>query len=161
MVIARSLAPREVYESVDWPVVVLLGAMIPVGGALESTGAAQLISGTVFGLVGEVPPRAALCVVLVLTMALTPLLNNAATVVIMAPIVIGIAGQLGLDVDPFLMAVAIGASCDFLTPIGHQNNTLILGPGGYRFGDFWRVGLPLDLVVVLVAVAVIPMVWPF
>jgi di/tricarboxylate transporter len=161
MVLARSLAPREVYESVDWPVVVLLGAMIPVGGALESTGAAQLISGTIFELVGEVPPRAALSVVLVLTMALTPLLNNAATVVIMAPIVIGIAGQLGFSVDPFLMAVAIGASCDFLTPIGHQNNTLILGPGGYRFGDFWRVGLPLDLVVVLVAVAVIPIVWPF
>jgi di/tricarboxylate transporter len=161
MVIVRSLSPREVYESVDWPVVVLLGAMIPVGGALESTGAAQLISSTIFELVGEVPPRVALGVVLVLTMALTPLLNNAATVVIMAPIVIGIAGQLGLDVDPFLMAVAIGASCDFLTPIGHQNNTLILGPGGYRFGDFWRVGLPLDLVVVLVAVAIIPIVWPF
>jgi di/tricarboxylate transporter len=138
MVIARSLAPREVYESVDWPVVVLLGAMIPVGGALESTGAAQLISSTMFELVGDVPPRAALGLVLVLTMALTPLLNNAATVVIMAPIVIGVAGQLGLGADPFLMAVAIGASCDFLTPIGHQNNTLILGPGGYRFRDFWR-----------------------
>jgi len=161
MVLVRSLSPREVYESVDWPVVVLLGAMIPVGGALESTGAAQLISSTIFDLVGEVPPRVALGVVLVLTMALTPLLNNAATVVIMAPIVIGIAGQLGLDADPFLMAVAIGASCDFLTPIGHQNNTLILGPGGYRFGDFWRVGLPLDVVVVLVGVAMIPIVWPF
>ena len=161
MVIVRSLSPREIYESVDWPVIVLLGAMIPVGGALESTGAAQLISSSVFGLVGEVPPRVALCVVLILTMALTPLLNNAATVVIMAPIVIGIAGQLGLNVDPFLMAVAIGASCDFLTPIGHQNNTLILGPGGYRFGDFWRVGLPLDAVVVLVGVAVIPIAWPF
>jgi di/tricarboxylate transporter len=161
MVIVRSLSPREVYESVDWPVIVLLGAMIPVGGALESTGAAQLISSTIFELVGEVPPRVALGVVLVLTMALTPLLNNAATVVIMAPIVIGIAGQLGLSADPFLMAVAIGASCDFLTPIGHQNNTLILGPGGYRFGDFWRVGLPLDVVVVLVGIAVIPIVWPF
>jgi di/tricarboxylate transporter len=161
MVLLKSLSPREVYESVDWPIIVLLGAMIPVGGALESTGAAQLISSTMFELVGEVPPRVALSVVLILTMTLTPVLNNAATVVIMAPIVIGIAGQLGLAVDPFLMAVAIGASCDFLTPIGHQNNTLILGPGGYRFGDFWRVGLLLDVVVVVVAVAVIPIVWPF
>ncbi|MGH6943389.1 MAG: SLC13 family permease [Geminicoccaceae bacterium] len=161
MVLIRSLSAREVYEAVDWPVVVLLGAMIPVGGALETTGAAQLISDTFFALVGDVSARVVLGCVLVLTMMLTPVLNNAATVVIMAPIVIGIAGRLEASPDPFLMAVAIGASCDFLTPFGHQNNTLIMGPGGYRFGDFWRVGLPLDAVVIAVSVLVIPLVWGF
>ena len=141
--------------------IVLLGAMIPVGGALQSTGAAQLVAGLMFELTGELAPRLVLGAVLLLTMLLTPLLNNAATVVIMAPIVIGIARQLGLGADPFLMAVAIGASCDFLTPIGHQNNTLIMGPGGYRFGDFWRLGICMDVLVLAVAVLVIPMVWPF
>ncbi|MDF2780783.1 MAG: permease [Geminicoccaceae bacterium] len=161
LVLTRALAPRAVYESVDWPVIVLLGAMIPVGGALESTGAAQLLAGLLFELTGELAPRLVLGAVLLLTMLLTPLLNNAATVVIMAPIVIGIARQLGISADPFLMAVAIGASCDFLTPIGHQNNTLIMGPGGYRFGDFWRLGICMDVLVLAVAVLLIPVVWPF
>jgi di/tricarboxylate transporter len=161
LVLTRSLAPRAVYDSVDWPVIVLLGAMIPVGGALESTGAAQLLASTLFALSGELSPRLIMGMVLLLTMLLTPLLNNAATVVIMAPIVIGIARQLGVSADPFLMAVAIGASCDFLTPIGHQNNTLIMGPGGYRFGDFWRLGIFMDLLVLAVAVPLIPVVWPF
>jgi di/tricarboxylate transporter len=142
-------------------VIVLLGAMIPVGGALESTGAAQLVAGVLFELTGELAPRLVLGAVLLLTMLLTPLLNNAATVVIMAPIVIEIARQLGVSADPFLMAVAIGASCDFLTPIGHQNNTLIMGPGGYRFGDFWRLGICMDVLVLAVAVPVIPLVWGF
>ena len=161
LVLTRSLAPRAVYDSVDWPVIVLLGAMIPVGGALEGTGAAQLVASTLFELSGELSPRLVMGMVLLLTMLLTPLLNNAATVVIMAPIVIGIARQLGVSGDPFLMAVAIGASCDFLTPIGHQNNTLIMGPGGYRFGDFWRLGIFMDLLVLAVAVPSIPIVWPF
>jgi di/tricarboxylate transporter len=161
LVLTRSLAPRAVYDSVDWPVIVLLGAMIPVGGALESTGAAELVASALFGLSGGLSPRLIMGMVLLLTMLLTPLLNNAATVVIMAPVVIGIAGQLGVSADPFLMAVAIGASCDFLTPIGHQNNTLIMGPGGYRFGDFWRLGIFMDLLVLAVAVPLIPVVWPF
>jgi di/tricarboxylate transporter len=96
-----------------------------------------------------------------MTMAITPVLNNAATVVIMAPIVISIAGRMGVSPDPFLIAVAIGASSDFLTPFGHHNNTIIMGPGGYRFGDFWRVGLGLELVVIAVALLLIPIVWPF
>ena len=161
LVLTGALAPRAVYDSIDWPVIVLLGAMIPVGAALESTGAAQLVAGLLFELVGELSPRLVLGAVLLLTMLLTPLLNNAATVVIMAPIVIGIARQLGIGADPLLMAVAIGASCDFLTPIGHQNNTLIMGPGGYRFGDFWRLGILIDVVVIAVAVLLIPVVWPF
>ena len=161
LVLTRSLAPRAVYDSVEWPVIVLLGAMIPVGGALESTGAAELVASTLFELSGELSPRLIMGTVLLLTMLLTPLLNNAATVVIMAPVVIGIARQLEVSADPFLMAVAIGASCDFLTPIGHQNNTLIMGPGGYRFGDFWRLGIFMDLLVLAVAVPLIPVVWPF
>jgi di/tricarboxylate transporter len=161
LVLTGALAPRAVYESIDWPVIILLGAMIPVGAALESSGAAQLVAGLLFELVGELSPRLVLGAVLLLTMLLTPLLNNAATVVIMAPIVIGIARQLGVGADPLLMAVAIGASCDFLTPIGHQNNTLIMGPGGYRFGDFWRLGILMDVVVIAVAVLLIPVVWPF
>jgi di/tricarboxylate transporter len=161
LVLTRSLAPRAVYDSVEWPVIVLLGAMIPVGGALESTGAAELVASTLFELAGELSPRLIMGMVLLLTMLLTPLLNNAATVVIMAPVVIGIARQLEVSADPFLMAVAIGASCDFLTPIGHQNNTLIMGPGGYRFGDFWRLGIFMDLLVLAVAVPLIPVVWPF
>jgi di/tricarboxylate transporter len=161
LVLTRALAPRAVYDSIDWPVIVLLGAMIPVGGALQSSGAAQLVAGVLFELVGDLSPRLVMGAVLLLTMLLTPLLNNAATVVIMAPIVIGIARQLEVSADPLLMAVAIGASCDFLTPIGHQNNTLIMGPGGYRFGDFWRLGIFMDALVIVVAVLLIPVVWPF
>lgn len=161
MLAVRSIPLRDLYTSIDWPVVVLLGAMIPVGGALETTGTAQLLADGIAALAQDLPPHLVLAVVLAATMAVTPMLNNAATVVIMAPIVIGIAQQLGLSPDPFLIAVAIGASCDFLTPFGHQNNTLIMGPGGYEVSDFWRVGLPLDAVIITVSVLLIPIVWPF
>jgi di/tricarboxylate transporter len=161
MVLTRVIRPSQVYGSIDWPVIVLLGAMIPLGTALEETGAARLIGGSILMVSGEVGPLVMLAIVLVMTMAITPVLNNAATVVIMAPIVISIAASMGVAPDPFLMAVAIGASCDFLTPFGHHNNTIIMGPGGYRFGDFWRVGLGLEVVVLLVSLVVIPVVWPF
>jgi di/tricarboxylate transporter len=161
MVLVRVIRPAQVYDSIDWPVIVLLGAMIPLGDALQDTGAARLIAGSILMISGEVGPLVMLTVVLMMTMAITPVLNNAATVVIMAPIVISIAARMGASPDPFLIAVAIGASCDFLTPFGHHNNTIILGPGGYRFGDFWRVGLGLELVVIVVALLVIPAVWPF
>jgi di/tricarboxylate transporter len=161
MVLVRVIRPAQVYDSIDWPVIVLLGAMIPLGDALQDTGAARLIAGSILMISGEVGPLVMLTVVLMMTMAITPVLNNAATVVIMAPIVISIAARMGASPDPFLIAVAIGASCDFLTPFGHHNNTIILGPGGYRFGDFWRVGLGLELVVIVVALLVIPVVWPF
>jgi di/tricarboxylate transporter len=161
MVLARVVRPSQVYENIDWSVIVLLGAMIPLGDALLDTGAARLIGGSIVTISGQVGPLVILAVVLTMTMAITPVLNNPATVVIMAPIAISIAERMAVAPDAFLMAVAIGASCDFLTPFGHHNNTIIMGPGGYRFGDFWRVGLGLDAVVIAVSLQVIPRVWPF
>jgi di/tricarboxylate transporter len=153
------ISPRELYEAVDWPVIVLLGAMIPVGGALESTGAAALLAGGLVSFAGGHATWLLLAVVLALTMTLSDVMNNAATAVVMAPISVSIAAGLGASVDAFLMAVAVGASCAFLTPIGHQCNTLVLGPGGYRFGDYWRVGLPLEILIMIVAVPLIMLVW--
>ncbi len=156
----RTVPPRSVYEAIDWPVIVLLGALIPVAGAMESTGAAALIARLLLEGVAQGHAVSALALILVVTMTLSDLVNNAATAAVMCPIAIGTAAQLGVSADPFLMAVAVGASCAFLTPIGHQNNTLILGPGGFRFGDYWRVGLPLEIVVVAVTIPVLLWVWP-
>jgi di/tricarboxylate transporter len=161
MVALGFLPARDVYTTVEWPVIVLLAALIPVGAALETTGTAALVADTLVSLAGSLPPHAMLGLVLVATMAVTPMLNNAATVLVMAPIAHGIAQNIGVDSAAFLMAVAIGASCDFLTPFGHQNNTLILGPGGYRFADFWRLGLPMDAIVIAIAVPLLPIVFPF
>jgi len=152
---------RELYTAIDWPIIVLLGAMIPVGRALETTGAAQLGADGVLALAGGLPPVASLAIVLVGVMFLSDLVNNAAAAVLMAPVAIAISRGLGVSADPFLMAVAVGASCAFLTPVGHQSNTLVMGPGGYRFGDYWRMGLPLEIIVVAVAVPLIALFWPF
>jgi di/tricarboxylate transporter len=160
MLVAKLLSLREAYESVDWPIIILLGAMIPVGEALETTGGAQLIADGLLQISSQMPPVATLAVVLIGTMFLSDVVNNAAAVVLMAPIGISVATGLNASVDPFLMAVAIGASCAFLTPIGHQSNTLVMGPGGYKFGDYWRMGLPLEVIVVLVSIPLILMVWP-
>ncbi len=151
---------RVVYEAVDWPVIVMLAALIPVAGALQTTGAADTLAHTLLDRVAQGHPALALALILVVTMTLSDFMNNAATAAIMCPIAIGVAAQLGVSTDPFLMAVAVGASCAFLTPIGHQNNTLILGPGGFHFGDYWRLGLPLELVIVLVSVPMLLWVWP-
>jgi di/tricarboxylate transporter len=140
---------------------VLLAALIPVAAALETTGTTTLAANALASAAGSLPPHAMLGVLLVATMAITPILNNAATVLLMGPIAHGVAQNVGVDSAAFLMAVAIGASCDFLTPFGHQNNTLILGPGGYRFADFWKVGLPIDAIIVAVAVPLLPIVFPF
>lgn len=161
MVALGFMPVREVYTAIEWPVVVLLAALIPVGAALETTGAAQLMADGIVAIAGSLPTRGILALILVATMAVTPLLNNAATVLVMAPIAHGVAQSVGVDSAAFLMAVAIGASCDFLTPFGHQNNTLILGPGGYRFADFWKLGLPIDVIIVVVGVALLPIVFPF
>jgi di/tricarboxylate transporter len=161
MVLLRVIRPAQVYESIDWPVIVLLGAMIPLGDALQRTGTAELIGGSILMISGELGPLVMLLAVLLMTMAITPVLNNAATVVVMAPIVVSIAARMAVSPDAFLMAVAIGASCDFLTPIGHHSNTIVMGAGGYRFSDFWRVGLGLEIVAMVVSIAVIPLVWPF
>ena len=154
------ISVRNLYDFVDWPIIVLLGAMIPVGKALEHTGGTEMLAGSVVELAGALPAWAILAIVMVVTMTLSDIINNAATAVIMAPISISVAAQLQVSPDPFLMAVAIGASCAFLTPIGHQCNTLVMGPGGYRFGDYWRMGLPLEVLIVLVAVPLIPVFWP-
>jgi di/tricarboxylate transporter len=154
------ITPREAYEAVDWPVIVLLGSMIPLGGALQTTGGTDLIAGSIVGLAADLPAWAVLAVLLVVTMTLSDLMNNAATAIVMAPIGIAIAGQLGVASDPFLMAVALGASCAFLTPIGHQNNLLVMGPGGYRFGDYWRMGMPLEILICAVAIPLILFFWP-
>ncbi len=160
MVMGGFVSLREAYDSIDWPIIILLGAMIPVGEALETTGAAQLIAGTLLQLGDRVSPAAMLIIVLVFTMFLSDIINNAAAVVLTAPIAISVAQGLGASTDPFLIAVAIGASCAFLTPIGHQSNTLVMGPGGYKFGDYWRMGLFLEVIVVLVAVPLIMIFWP-
>ena len=134
--------------------------MIPIGGALEATGTTTLIADQLLTLLAGAPALVLLTVVLVITMTLSDIMNNAATAIVMAPIAVGIAQALGVSTDAFLMAVAVGASCAFLTPIGHQNNTLIMGPGGYRFGDYWRMGLPLEIIVVAVSVGLISVFWP-
>jgi di/tricarboxylate transporter len=160
MVVAGFLSLREIYESVDWPVIVLLGAMIPVSTAFETTGGARLISTGILNMSASFAPWVTLTLVLVGTMFLSDLVNNAAAAVLMAPVALSIADGLGASADPFLMAVAIGASCAFLTPIGHQSNTLVMGPGGYRFSDYWKMGLPLEIIIVLVAVPLIIITWP-
>ena len=154
------LTLKEAYESIDLPIIILLACLLPVSGAISSTGGAELIAGWLSGVASALPPVGAVTLVLVTAMAVTPFLNNAATVLIVAPIGASLAHKLGLSPDPFLMAVAVGAACDFLTPIGHQCNTLVMSAGGYRFGDYARLGLPLSLIVVLVGTALIPVVWP-
>ncbi len=156
----RTVPPRKVYTAIDWPVVVLLAALIPVAGVMQDTGAAGLLARFLVGTVAQGNAVAALVVIMVTTMFLSDVMNNAATAAVMCPIALGIAAALGVSPDSFLMAVAIGASCAFLTPIGHQNNTLILGPGGFRFGDYWRLGLPLEVLVVAVSVPLLLVVWP-
>jgi di/tricarboxylate transporter len=143
----RTVPPRAVYEAVDWPVIVLLAALLPVAGAMASTGTADLLARFMLDHLAQGNAVLGLVLILVVTMFLSDLMNNAATAAVMCPIALGTAAALGASPDGFLMAVAIGASCAFLTPIGHQNNTLILGPGGFRFGDYWRLGMPLELLV--------------
>jgi len=152
---------RELYESVEWPVIVLLGSLIPVGQALESSGGTGLIAGGLVDLSAGQSAVVVLTLLMVITMTLSDVMNNTATAVIAAPIAVEVAGRLGVSPDPFLMAVAVAASCAFLTPIGHKNNTLIMGPGGYRFGDYWRMGLPLEVLIIVVSVPMILVVWPF
>lgn len=151
---------RDIYESVEWPVIVLLGSMIPIGAALQSTGSTVLIVDGIVNITTGYSPVVVLTLLIVVTMTLSDVMNNTATAIIAAPIAIEIAARLGVNPDPFLMAVAVAASSAFLTPIGHKNNTLIMGPGGYRFGDYWRMGLPLEILIIVVAVPMILWVWP-
>jgi di/tricarboxylate transporter len=160
MILFGALTLREAYDAVDWPILVMLGALIPVSESIRTTGGAELIGGWLSQLSSTLPPAGALALIMAAAMAITPFLNNAATVLVMAPIAATFATRLGYAPDAFLMAVAVGAACDFLTPIGHQCNTLVMGPGGYRFGDYWKLGLPLSGIVVALGVPLITLVWP-
>ena len=162
VMVASNIIPlREIYTSIEWPVIVLLGSMIPIGIALEASGGTALIAGQLVGLSAGYGPLVVLTLLMIVTMTLSDVLNNTATAVIAAPIAIDVANRLGVSPDPFLMAVAVAASCAFLTPIGHKNNTLIMGPGGYRFGDYWRMGLPLEVIVIAISIPAITFFWPF
>jgi len=159
-VLAKILPLAEIYDHIEWPVVVLLGSMIPLGAALESSGGTELIAGALVALTQGMPAWVVLTVLMVVTMTLSDVLNNTATTIVAAPVGIQMAATLGVNPDPFLMAVAVAASAAFLTPIGHKNNTLVLGPGGYGFGDYWRMGLPLEIIVVAVSIPAILLFWP-
>ena len=154
------LPVRDLYKNIDWPIIVLLGSMIPISNALQSTGTTKLIADQVTIMTQGLPAWSIVALIMVITMSLSDIINNAATALIMGPISVGIAISMGVNMDPFLMAVAIGASCAFLTPIGHQCNTLILGPGGYRFSDYWRMGLPLEAIIVTAGTPLILHFWP-
>ena len=143
-----------------YPVIVLLGGMIPLSEALQNTGMTNLIAEQVVNLTEGLPPWTVIALIMIITMCLSDIINNAATALIMAPISVSIAMTMDVNIDPFLMSVAVGASCAFLTPIGHQCNALILGPGGYRFGDYWRLGLPLEIIIVAIGTPLILYFWP-
>ncbi len=160
MIITKCIPARVIYDSVDWPVIILLAAMIPIGGALQTTGGTVLISRLFLHLSQHIKPIWEIGLLLFITMTLSDFMNNAATTVVMAPIAVSLAAAMHANVDPFLMAVAIGASCSFLTPVGHQNNTLVMGPGGYNFLDYIRIGLPLEIIVFVTALPLIMWVWP-
>lgn len=160
IMLSGALPVREAYDHVEWPILIMLGALIPVSDALRTTGGTGLVAELLSGAANGLPPWAAVGLILVAAMAVTPFLNNAATVLVMAPIAASFAHNLGYRPEAFLMATAVGAACDFLTPIGHQCNTLVMGPGGYRFGDYARLGAPLSLIVLVVGVPLILAVWP-
>lgn len=159
-ILLRILPLSELYDHINWPVVVLLGSMIPLGAALETSGGTELLAGALLHVSAAMPAWAILTLLMLLTMTLSDVLNNTATTLVAAPVGIEMARALDVSPDPFLMAVAVAASSAFLTPIGHKNNTLILGPGGYRFGDYWRMGLPLEILVVAVSIPLILLFWP-
>lgn len=160
VVVSGALPVSAAYQAVEWPILIMLAALIPVSASLQATGASQVIATELVAIASELPPWGAVALILVTAMAVTPFLNNAATVLVMAPIAGVFAHDLGYRPEAFLIATAIGAGCDFLTPIGHQCNTLVLGPGGYRFGDYARLGAPLSLLVVVVGTPLILWIWP-
>ena len=159
-VLLRIVPLSQIYDSVEWSVIILLGSLIPIGAALHQSGGTALIAQGIVDITAGYSAAVVLTILMIVVMTLSDVLNNTATAVISAPIAVDIANKLAVNPDPFLMAVAVGASCAFLTPIGHKNNTLILGPGGYRFGDYWRMGLPLEILVIAIAVPMILLVWP-
>jgi di/tricarboxylate transporter len=160
LVLCRLLRLDEAYAAVDWPILILLGALIPIGEAVRTTGTADVIAHLIAGIAGQMPAFGVLALVLATTMLATPVLHHAAAVLVMGPIAASLAQTLGYRIDAFLMAVAVGAGSDFLSPIGHQSNTLVMGLGGYRFADYWKLGLPLSVLVIVLGVPLIMIVWP-
>jgi di/tricarboxylate transporter len=160
VVVLKQISLKDAYESIEGPVIVLLAALIPVAQSLQATGVTDVIGRNMAAMAAEVPGGVAVGMMLGAAMLLTPFVNNAAAVLMLGPVAAVVAKALGYNSDPFLMAVALGCACDFLTPIGHQNNLLVMGPGGYRFGDFWRLGLPLSLLVLCLGTPLIIMAWP-
>lgn len=160
MVLFNIIPLRDLYNTIDWPVIVLVGSMIPIGGALETTGTTDLIASGILSVADGNSAFVVMTILFIVTMTLSDLMNNVATAVMMAPIAVSMAESLNSNPDAFLMAVAVSSSCAFLTPIGHKNNALIMGPGGYKFGDYWRMGLPLEVIITIVALPMIAIVWP-
>jgi len=154
------LSLSELYAAVEWPILIMIGALIPIGEAVKSTGTTDLLAGLISGFATHLPAYGVLAVILAVTMMLTPILHHAAAVLVMGPIAAELAQNLGYKIDPFLIAVALGAGSDFLSPIGHQSNTLVMGPGGYHFADYWKLGLPLSLIVAGIGVPLILLFWP-
>jgi di/tricarboxylate transporter len=160
VVLTRQITLKDAYDAIEWPVIIMLGCLIPVGEALKDTGGTEHLSHALSAVAIHVPVWTTLAMVLATAMLVTPLLHHAAAVLVLGPVAASVANHLGYNPDAFLMAVALGCSCDFLTPIGHQNNTLVMGPGGYRFTDYWRLGLPLSILIVLIGTPLILAVWP-
>jgi di/tricarboxylate transporter len=160
IMLAGALPAREAYAHIEWPILVMIACLIPVSDAIRTTGGTDLIAAWLSSTASSLPAWGAVALIMVAAMAVTPFLNNAATVLVMAPIASVFATGLGYRPEAFLMAVAVGAGSDFLTPIGHQCNTLVMGPGGYRFGDYARLGAPLSILVVMIGVPLIMAVWP-
>lgn len=160
MILAGVVSLRDAYDSVEWPIIVLLGTLIPIGQAMKSTGAATVVAEALISVAGTMPVWAIIAIVMIVSMLLSDLIHNTPTAVLMAPVGAGIAQSLELSIDPFLMAIAIGSASAYLTPIGHQSNTLVLGPGGYRFSDFTRVGIGLEILIVVIGVPMVMLVWP-
>jgi di/tricarboxylate transporter len=160
VIVLKQISLKEAYESIEGPVIVLLAALIPIAQSLQATGVTDVIGHNLASVASAVPGVVALGMMLAVAMVLTPFVNNAAAVLMLGPVAAVVAKTLGYNADPFLMAVALGCACDFLTPIGHQNNLLVMGPGGYRFGDYWRLGLPLSLLVLVLGTLLITLTWP-
>ena len=160
VILLKQISLKSAYEAIEGPVIVLLAALIPIAQSLQATGVTDLIGQGMASVGAGLPGYMAVAMMLAAAMALTPFLNNAAAVLMLGPVAAVVGKSLGYNADPFLMAVALGCACDFLTPIGHQNNLLVMAPGGYRFGDYWRLGLPLSVTVLVVGTALIMLVWP-
>ena len=159
-VLLKIIEPKEIYDSVEWSIIVLIGCMIPLGNALVQTGLTDVFVDNFFEVTSHFSPWVILTMLMIITMCLSDILNNTATAIIFSPIAIKLAERLEVSADPFLMAVAISASCAFLTPIGHKNNTLIMGPGGYKFSDYWKIGLPLEMIIICVSIPLLMIFWP-